>query len=230
MRSNDEIKIDRRRSDGSAKVYVEAGGKDVSHLYYGPAKVQIGERAAVTMAGIGGVGTDEKHRRRGLARSVFSRAVAEMKREGYTVAGLYTNKRLVAHRLYRRFGLIDVGPGRIAFKVLDPRAFARRGLSILAQQSPDFGSRRLTLRLRFDASRPIYLKIEGNDVTVLPRAARRVDLSLAMSCMTFLGLFSRRIGLPYALDAKLVQWSGDAGAFHMFANAMAARLRPVDED
>ncbi len=230
MPSDNEITFGPKRSDGWRKVSAEAGGKDVSHLYYGPAKVHVGRHAAVTMGCIGGVGTDKQHRRRGLARRVFSRAVAAMKGEGYTVAGLFTGRRLVAHRLYRRFGLVDVSSGRTAYKVLDPAALARRRLSSLVRQSPELGRRRLALRLCFERSRKIYLKIEGNDVSLLPRAPRRLDLSLTMSHTTFLGLFDSRVGLSQAVGAKLVQWSGDAGAFDTLAKAIALRQRPVDEE
>ena len=230
MPSDGEITLGPKRSDGWRKVSADVGGKDVSHLYYGPAKVRVGRHAAVTMSCIGGVGTDKQHRRKGLARRVFSRAVAAMKGEGYTVAGLFTSRRLVAHRLYRRFGLVDVSSGRIACKVLDPAALARRGLSSLVQHSPELGRRRLALRLCFERSRTVYLKIEGNDVSVLSRAPRGVDLSLTMSHTTFLGLLDSSIGLSHALGAKLVRWSGDAGAFETLANAIAGRLRPVDEE
>jgi len=228
--SESEITFGPRRSDGWRKVSANVAGKDVSHLYYGPAEVHVGRHAAVTMGCIGGVGTDKQHRRKGLARRVFSGAVAAMKGEGYTVAGLFTSRRLVAHRLYRRFGLVDVSSGRIACKVLDPAALARRGLSSLVQQSPELGRRRLALRLCFERSRTVYLKIEGNDVSVLSRAPRGVDLSLTMSHTTFLGLLDSSIGLSHALGAKLVQWSGDADAFETLANAIAGRLRPVDEE
>jgi len=228
--SENEITLGPKRSDGWRKVSAEVSGKDVSHLYYGPAKVRVGRHAAVTMACIGGVGTDKQHRRKGLARRVFAQAVAAMQGDAYTVAGLFTSRRLVAHRLYRRFGFVDVSSGRVAYKVLDPAALARRGLSSLVQQSPELGRRRLTLRLCFERSRTVYLKIEGNDVSVLSRAPRRLDLSLTMSPTTFLGLSTSGIGLSQAVGAKLVQWSGDAGAFDTLAKAIAAFQRPVDEE
>ncbi len=146
------------------------------------------------------------------------------------MAGLYTSKRLVAHRLYRRFGLVDVWHRRPAYKVLDPGAFASRRLSSLLRQCPELAARRLTLRLCFDSSRPVCLKIEGSDVTVLSRAPRRLDLSLSMSCATFLGLLDASIGLAYALGAKLVRQAGDPAALQLLTRALAAYRTPVDEE
>jgi len=186
MPSDTEITVGRKRSNGWRKVFTEVDGKDVSHLHYGPANMQVGSRATVTMGCIGGVATDKKHRRKGLARRIFSRAIAAMKDDGCTAAGLYTSRRLVAHRLYRRFGFVDISSGRTAYKVLDPAAFARGGLSSLVGASPELRRRRLALRLRFEGSRTVHVKLEGNDVSVLSRAPRHLDLTLSMSHTTFL--------------------------------------------
>lgn len=230
MPSDTEITVGRKRSNGWRKVFTELDGKDISHLHYGPAEVQVGRHTAVTMGCIGGVATDKEHRRKGLARRIFSRSIASMKDDGCTVAGLYTSRRLVAHRLYRRFGFVDISSGHVAYKVLDPAAFARRGVSSLVGASRELRRRRLVLRLHFEGSRTVHLKLEGNDVSVLSRAPRRLDLTLSMSHATFLQLLDSSIGLAHAVEAKLVQWSGNADTLDAFARAVAAYQSPVDEE
>lgn len=229
MPSDREITLGPRHSNGWRKVFTEVDGKDVSHLLYGPAKVQVGRHAAVTMGCIGGVATDKHHRRKGLARDIFARALAAIKDDGYASVGLFTSRRLVAHRLYRRFGFVDISSGRVACKVLDPARFACRTLSALIHGSPGL-RRRLTLRLSFERSQTVYLKLEGNDVSPLPRAPRRLDLSLAMSQATLLGLADSSIALARATAGKLIRWSGDADAFDALSEAIAARRTPVDEE
>ena len=67
-------------------------------------------------------------------------------------------------------------------------------------------------------------------MSVLSRAPRRVDLTLSMSHATFLGLLDSSIGPAHAVQAKLVQWTGDADAFDAFTKAVAAHQSPFDEE
>jgi hypothetical protein len=210
-------------------VYADCDGEDVSHLGYAPYHVQIGADATVRMAGIGGVGTESEHRRRGLAREVFAHAMKLMRAEGFSTVGLYTSRRIVAHRLYRRFGLVDVVRRRHYLKLLDPGRLAQQVVRELVLQSKELQARRLTLCLRLGGRDPILLRIEANEVSALEAAPGRADLTLTMSDETLARLASHGIGLAYASEAKLVRWSGDVTAYEAVARAIESQREPIHE-
>ena len=106
-------------------VRAERGGSRVSGLTINMRRLQIAPGVLVECGGIGGVGTPPEHRGRGYSTKVMAEAMAHMKRLGKHVSGLYTGPRIVAHRLYRRFGFADVTPLRERVKYLDFAAFVR---------------------------------------------------------------------------------------------------------
>jgi putative sterol carrier protein len=218
------------RSGGWQRVFVEAKGRDVSHLFYGPAEVQIGRQGRVKVAAIGGVGTDPKHRHQGLAAAVFTRALREMAKEKYSATGLYTSKRLVAHRLYRRFGLVDIWERRPASKLLDPGGFIHRRVSEFVRESREMGGRRMTLQFELSLAQPINVRIEGNEVTILSRSPRQVDVTMELLPQTLLPLLNGQLTLREALASRRLRWEGDPAVFAILSNAMKARQDPVDEE
>ncbi len=230
MSSKDRAELKVRRSGEWVRIYAEAGGTDASHLSYARRKLRLGEEATVNIAGIAGVGTDRNHRRKGLASKVFARALAEMQKDGLNAAALYTSRRIVAHRLYRRFGLVDVWRRRPPCKILDPAALARKFVSKLVRHSVDLQARGLTFALTLDASDPIYLRVQGNEVATLSRAPRATALSLRMSDRTLLRLWLGEIRLCYALAAKLVLWAGDQGILDLLCRSADAHARAVSEE
>jgi hypothetical protein len=230
MSSRDRVELKVKRSGKWVRVYAEVGGKDASHLSYARRKLQLGEEAAIDIAGIGGVGTEKNHRQKGLASKVFARALAEMQTDGLNAAALYTSRRIVAHRLYRRFGLSDVSDRRPCYKILDPAALARTFLSTLVRHSVDLQARSLALTLTLDASGPIYLTTQGNEVATFSRAPQAIALSLRMSDRTLLRLWLGEIRLSYALAAKLVLWDGDQSVLDLLCRSADAHARPVSED
>jgi GNAT superfamily N-acetyltransferase len=211
-------------------VCIESDGKDVSHLGYAGAKLQVGRHATINMTCIGGVGTEKEHRRRGLAKKVFRHMLQEAARDGHVAVGLFTSRRIVAHRLYRQFGLVDVLRQRPAVKILDHARLARRAFAAFARRSADLQSRRIDLTLKLDPSAPIHLRIEGNEVTVLSRAPRKVDLRLAMSDLTFLRLRQGEMGLEQARAARLLRYEGDSDVCRLLAKALPDRLATIEED
>jgi putative sterol carrier protein len=227
--SSEKAKLKVERSGRWARVYAEVGGKDASHLFYDPQKVQLGRDSTVTLAGIGGVGTAQEHRRKGLAAEVLRHALLEMQHGGYNAVGLYTSGRIVAHRLYRRCGFVDVCRRQPACKLLDPPALARRVLTDVARRSPELQSHSLTLALSVDAGRPSHLRIDGQQVSLLSHAPRAVDLALKMSGRTLLKLWLGETTLPDALAAKLATWAGDEGALQLLVRAANAASTPVGE-
>jgi GNAT superfamily N-acetyltransferase len=212
------------------EVSAELDGKDVSHLGYADCRIRIGAEATVRMAGIGGVGTDSEHRRRGLARKVFAYALGLMREQRFSMVGLYTSRHIVAHRLYRRFGLVDLVPRRHYVKLLDPTLVAQQMLRELVLRSEELRSRRLTIRLHLGSTAPLDFRIEGNDVSLMPRPPRKVDLTLRLSEKALVPLAAGVMTLEYAEQAKLAAWSGDEAVCQMLSRAIAARRRPISEE
>lgn len=223
-----ELKV--KRSSHWTQVYAEADGKNVSHLGYGEARLQVGRTASMRMATIGGVATERTHRRQGLAQEVFARALEEMRHEGFPTVGLYTSRRIVAHRLYRRFGFVDIWRRRPAIKILNHPLRVQRAFASLVRRAPELQSRRLHLRLKLDPPSPVNLRIEGNEVSVLSRAPKQVDLLLSMSDMTFMQLCEGVFGLEQAHTAKLVHFAGDASVYGLLQRAFSGRPNPIHEE
>lgn len=229
MSSSERVELKVERSGRWARIYAEVRGKDASHLFYDPQKVHLGRDGAVTLAGIGGVGTAQEHRRKGLAGEVLRHALLEMQHDGYNAVGLYTSRRIIAHRLYRQCGFVDVCRRQPACKLLDPPALARRLLTDLARRSPELQSRSLTLSLSVDAGKASHLRIDGQHVSLLSHAPRAADLALKTSGRTLLKLWLGETTLPEALAAKLVTCAGDEGALQLLVRAANAASGPVDE-
>ncbi len=223
-----ELKI--KRSSHWTYVFAEDNGKDVSHLGYGDARLQVGRAASMRMATIGGVATDKNHRRQGLAQKVFARALEEMRRERFPTVGLYTSRSIVAHRLYRRFGFVDVWRQQPLIKLLNHPLRVQRVFASLVRQTPELQNRRLHLSLKLDPPAPINLRIEGNEVTILSRVPKKVDLFLKMSDMTFMQLCEGEFGLEQAHLAKLVYFSGEATVFELLKRIITGHANPIHEE
>ena len=228
LRQAAEVKIRKRGS--WTRVFAEIEERDVSHLSYVPYPMRAGRRSTVQVAGIGGVGTEPEFRRRGLARQVLARAMSEMRGERYSCAALYTATSIVAHRLYRRFGLVDVAKQVRVYKLLDPERFICHALSEMLKGSAALAARRPIIQLSVRPHEPICVRCGEGEVRPLRGKARKIDLSLSMSRQTFTALRQGCISLPYAAQARLLEWQGDAAVYGGFARALAERGKPVDED
>lgn len=214
-RAKAAVKVD--RGGRWTRVYAESGGRDVSHLVYARFPFQAG-RGVVNMAGVGGVATEPEHRRQGLSGKVFARAMAAIKADGYSCSGLYTATSIVAHRLYRRFGFVDLLQHRPAYKLLDPEAFAIGVLGGRLEQDRELN---LSMTLELRPHRPLHLRVSAGRVAVPKRKPRRVDLTLHMAGETLIALAREIVSFDEALTSKLVEWEGDEGLFER----LAARLR-----
>lgn len=86
------------KTDEGWRVEFVHEGRSVSRTFIYDRRMRIGG-AVVTMGGIGGVGTDEEYRHRGLARRVLERCVEVMEREEYDTSFLFG-----IQDFYHRFG------------------------------------------------------------------------------------------------------------------------------
>ena len=223
-----EVRV--RKRGERTRVFAEVEGRDVSHLSYAPYPMQAGGRSTVQVAGIGGVGTEPEFRRRGLARQVLGRAMSEMRGERYSCAALYTATSIVAHRMYRHFGLVDVAEQVRVYKLLDPERFFCHALSEMLNGGTVLAGRRPIIELHVRPHDPICVRCGEGGVRPVAGKAGEMDLSLSMSRQTFAALRQGRISLPYATRTRLLEWQGDDAVYRDFARALAERGKPVDED
>ena len=215
------------------RVYLEAEDRDVSHLNYGPFVLPLGRHGSARMAGIGGVGTDPEYRRRGLARRVFSRAMEEIRAAGYSCVGLHTGTNIVAHRLYRRFGFVDIVVHEPAVKLLDPAAFlarcVTRGLGRAAERAPEIGDWCCHLTVALPDEPPLRLRIEAGRAEVLTSAPPRADLAVTGSRGALIRVCMGTITPRFAEIGGLLRWQGPPEHWQRLSMAIAAQYPVIDE-
>jgi hypothetical protein len=179
------------------------------------------------VAGIAGVGTNRRFRRRALAGEVLAHAIDEIRAEGYSCVGLFTSTRIVAHRLYRRFGLTDAVRRHRAFRLLDPADFAGHALSAMIGKDAEIRKARPALRIELLSYGAVDVRLEEERVEVLSGRPPRPALSLTMSSRTLLALKHRHLPIRCAETARLVSWRGDAGIHRLLLDALDAHQRRV---
>jgi hypothetical protein len=194
------------------RVLIEQDGKDASHLSIVARAFQVGPAAQVRMAGIAGVATHPEYRRRGLAARVLSHAMDHIRQQGYCCAGLYTGTDIVAHRLYRRFGFVDVLVHHYPVKLLDPAALVGRSLGRAlrhaAEHDPSSRDWRCVLAVEVPSDPTIHLQIESSEVRALSRRARHCDLTLTTTRAALLQLCFGAVNLQFAEASGLLGWRG----------------------
>jgi len=215
------------------RVYIESDGREVSHLGYAPFAFPVGRHAAVRMAGIGGVGTDPAFRRRGFAHRILSRAMEDIKSAGYSCVGLYTGSDIVAHRLYRRFGFVDIVTHRPAVKLLDPAAFLmhrlRRALAEARERIPDITDWHCTLSIDLLDGLSVHLRIEAGSVEATGTPLPRSDLTLAAPRAVLLQVWMGGMSIRFAETGGLLRWQGAPEHWRRLSTVIAAQHCMVNE-
>ncbi len=223
-----EVEIKARTRGDWTRVYAEEEGRDISHLSYSPRRLRLGQESEVRMAGIGGVGTEPEYRRRGLAGRVFARAMDEIHGEGYSCAGLYTSTRIVAHRMYRRFGFVDVAGSPRAWKLLDPKRFV---CDLLNAKLKDNGSSSvgdsLTVEITARPHEPVFVRVEERKARALDCPVTKVDVSVTLSDETLSALWQGHMTARYAEEANLLSWEGDEEALRAVLQLLTRRSHAV---
>jgi GNAT superfamily N-acetyltransferase len=220
-----DVRAERR--GGWTRVYAEVDGNDVSHLSYSPYPLQVGREGAVRMAGIAGVGTNRRFRGQGLASAVFAHAIDRIRAEGHSCVGLFTSMKIIAHRLYRRFGLKDVVHRQRGFKLLDPGGFTCHALSAMIRRDADIRRERPVLRIELLSHEAVDVRLEEERIELLSGGRRKPALSLTMSGGTLLAVKNRDLSMRRAETARLVSWRGDAEVHRLLLSALDAYQRPV---
>ncbi len=171
-------------SRGGSKVELKLGGKEVSWLYINDLKMRVGS-SIVRMGGIGGVGTDKAHRRKGYSRMCMERAMRAMQDQGYDMTAL--------------FGIPDYYP-KWGYASVMPEPRLRMGLESVREAGKDGGG----VVAAFDRGR------HGRHVLVLYAANNRYrDTSLVRPPLKrWRGL---RMGSNWGIRAKAFVVIGKAG-------------------
>jgi len=101
-------------------------GKLVSHVNAEFKQLHHGEGVYLKTAGIAGVCTDSDHRKKGIVTNIFKLILDHAQQKGASNASLFTGLDLSAHRIYQRFGFVDIMTWRTYIKYIDyPFIFAR---------------------------------------------------------------------------------------------------------
>ena len=102
MATEPEIRLDYEKTQIQAHVDEE----QVGQITVLPIRFDWGRGTIVPLAGIVAVGTNQDHRRRGVAGRMMRRAVEFSREQKYCVGGVSTGYRNVARRLYTRAGYV----------------------------------------------------------------------------------------------------------------------------
>jgi len=128
---------------GSTRAELLLGEQAISRLWIVPFTICIGV-ARVRMDGIGGVGTDEAHRRRGYSRRVLEASVSWMREQDGALSMLYGIR-----EFYPKFGYATAGPDHfIQLTRLRPDAAMPAGWTFRAVTPGDLPA----IRRIYDAS------------------------------------------------------------------------------
>jgi predicted N-acetyltransferase YhbS len=101
-------------------------GKLVSHVEAGVQQLHQGEGVFLRTVGIGGVCTDSDCRNKGIVTNLMKIALDRARLEGVSNASLFTDLDIPAHRIYQRFGFVDIVTARTYIKYIDyPSIFAK---------------------------------------------------------------------------------------------------------
>ena len=220
------------------RVAIEKDGRDVSGLHLGRREFQVGRGAYVSMGTIGGVSTRREYRGQGLSSAVMARTLAEMRQRGLASTGLYTGTRIVAHRLYRRFGYVDVFIPNMRTLILNMRAFLKRqARSWLRRAEGTPAGARAAAGLRgtvvFDlgADGCYSLSLDRGEATVRKGRSRAAELTLSLSQAALVSLFARTVSSAELLRRGELQVSGSKALWRGLQGTVLPRWEtPIEEE
>jgi len=221
-----------------SRVALEKDGRQVSGLHLGLREFQVGRRTYLSMGAIGGVSTRRGYRGRGLSSAVMGRTVEEMRKRGLATSGLYAGTRIVAHRLYRRFGYVDLFIPHMRTLILDLGAYLRRQARhwlARAESTPE-GARRVE-QLRavvvFDLSdaQAHTLRLTGGQASVRKGRARRADLILTSGLAALASIFARTVSADELLRTGELQVTGSKSVWRRLQGTVFPRWEtPIEEE
>lgn len=97
----------------------EVEGKLVGCVNLEFKKLHLGEEVYLGAGGIAGVCTDSDYRRKGIVTNLMKQALNYTKQSGASNSALFTDLDIPAHRIYSRFGFVDIATEKAFIKYLD---------------------------------------------------------------------------------------------------------------
>jgi len=218
------------------RVAIEKEGRQVSGLGLGYRDFQVGKDTYLSMGSIGGVSTRPGYRGRGLSSAVMERTVEEMRKRGLATSGLYTGTRIVARRLYRRYGFVDLFMPHMRTLIVDAGAFLRRqARHWLARAETTAQGARKVVRLRatvvFDLTdnKAYTLRLNRGKVSVRKGRARGPDLTVALALPALASIFERTVSTSALLSLGQMEVPGSKAMWHRHQGTRVPRCQSTIE-
>jgi len=197
------------------QIAVVQDGRRVSGLHLGCRDFQLARGTYVSMGTIGGVSTSRTHRGKGLSSVVMAKTIEEMRERGLATSGLYTGTRIVAHRLYRRYGYVDVFIPHMRTLVLDVGAYLRRHVRRWLDRAEGTESgREKVAGLRgvvlfdLDEAGRYTLRLERGKPTLRKSGTRRPGLTVKLTLAALASIYQRTVSTEELLRSGDIELAG----------------------
>lgn len=206
-----EVMYWKRRSERKPEeLYVGiVGDKLVSHVEVGAQRLHVGEGVFLKSAGVGGVCTDSDYRSKGIVTNVMKLALNRAQLEGFSNSSLFTGLDFPAHRIYERFGFIDVVTWRTYVKHIDYLATFARWLrnSNRSIKASKIATKRLrgwdksvTIRLRDVGT--LAFRVKKNRFQKLSKPPKRADVDFDTDLSTYISIMRGLVRWEDAVKAR----------------------------
>lgn len=184
-------------------------GKLVSHVDVAFKQLHHGEGTYIKTAGIGGVCTDSDYRKKGIVTNLMKLALEHGLQNGVSNASLYTDLDIPAHRIYPRFGFVDIMTWRNYTKILDyPIIFARR-LRYLNRSLKDhkIAARKLegwekSVAVQLKEVGTLSFRFRKKKFQKLKKPPKRVDIEFSTDLQTYIKIMRGAVQWEDAVKTK----------------------------
>jgi len=201
----------------------EVNGKLVSHVNMESKQLHHGEGVYLKTAGIAGVCTDSDYRKKGIVSNLLKLALDWARQEGYSNTSLFTGLDLSAHRIYQRFGFVDVQTWRTYVKYLDyPTVFGKwlRLLNRLLKDSK-MAARKLegwqrSVAIQLKKVGTLSFRFSKNHFQRLGKPPKQADIEFSTDLETYVKILRGVVRWEDAVKAgKLMVKRGESGDIEM---------------
>jgi len=167
-------------------------GKPVSSVEFVFKQLHLGEGVYLKTGGISGVCTDSDYRHKGIVTSLMKAGLNYTENSGASNSSLYTGLNIPAHRIYSRFGFVDIMTRRTYIKYFDyPFVFAR-WIRMLNRQLKDskIATRKLqgwqkSVIIELKEVGPLAFRFRKGRFQKLKKPPKKPDIVLSTDIQTF---------------------------------------------
>jgi len=196
----------------------EADGRPVSSVEVVFKQLHMDEDVYLKTWGISGVCTDSDYRKKGIISNLMKLSLEHAKNSGISNASLFTGLDIPAHRIYQRFGFVDIMTGRTYIKYLDyPSVFAKwiRQLnrilkdSKIAKRKLEGWEKSLTIQLKEVGK--LAVRFRKGRFQKLKKAPKKADIKFSTDLQTYAKIMRNVVTWEDAVKTrKLVVERGEA--------------------